>query len=167
MLPRMAIVTPLDLPEPDPLEDLSLPGWLYHDPEYHMVEMERVMRPSWQVVCHVSDIAAPGDWRTTVKVTLWLPAAGLTVPPPAPNVCPRIWTWALVARTIWTWWRVLFGAVDGRPAVGHPARPYHTHISPRESRAHRALHAPITPGAPRARSRRIPAQSLTRAAEIA
>ncbi|MEA3061975.1 MAG: hypothetical protein QOJ94_1756 [Sphingomonadales bacterium] len=47
-------------PEPE----LSLPGWLYHDPEYYAVEMERVIRPSWQVVCHDSEIPAPGDWRT-------------------------------------------------------------------------------------------------------
>ncbi len=26
--------------------------------------MTRVMRPSWQVVCHTSDIAKPGDWQT-------------------------------------------------------------------------------------------------------
>jgi len=47
-------------PEPE----LSLPGWLYHDPEYFAVEMERVIRPSWQVVCHESEIPDPGDWRT-------------------------------------------------------------------------------------------------------
>jgi phenylpropionate dioxygenase-like ring-hydroxylating dioxygenase large terminal subunit len=47
-------------PEPE----LSLPGWLYRDREYFEVEMERVIRPSWQVVCHASDIPAPGDWRT-------------------------------------------------------------------------------------------------------
>jgi phenylpropionate dioxygenase-like ring-hydroxylating dioxygenase large terminal subunit len=44
--------------------ELSLPGWLYRDPEFFAVEMERVIRPSWQVVCHASDVAAPGDWRT-------------------------------------------------------------------------------------------------------
>jgi phenylpropionate dioxygenase-like ring-hydroxylating dioxygenase large terminal subunit len=47
-------------PEPE----LSLPGWIYSDPEFHALEMERVIRPSWQVVCHASDIPAPGDWRT-------------------------------------------------------------------------------------------------------
>lgn len=47
----------------DPLEDQSLPGWLYHDAEYHSVEMARVLRPAWQVVCHQSDLAQPGDWR--------------------------------------------------------------------------------------------------------
>jgi phenylpropionate dioxygenase-like ring-hydroxylating dioxygenase large terminal subunit len=47
-------------PEPE----LSLPGWIYRDPEYFAVEMERVIRPSWQVVGHASDIPAAGDWRT-------------------------------------------------------------------------------------------------------
>lgn len=26
--------------------------------------MARVIRPSWQIVCHESDLAAPGDYRT-------------------------------------------------------------------------------------------------------
>jgi len=47
----------------DPDEGWSLPAWVYRDPEFHAVEMERVMRPSWQVVCHESDIANPGDWQ--------------------------------------------------------------------------------------------------------
>jgi carnitine monooxygenase subunit len=45
-------------------EDFGLPGWVYHDPEYHAVEMERVIRPAWQIVCHVSDIPNPGDYET-------------------------------------------------------------------------------------------------------
>jgi phenylpropionate dioxygenase-like ring-hydroxylating dioxygenase large terminal subunit len=53
--PRLAAV-----PEPE----LSLPGWIYRDAEFFEVEMERVVRPSWQVVCHASDIPAPGDWRS-------------------------------------------------------------------------------------------------------
>ncbi|MEA3054279.1 MAG: hypothetical protein QOG72_3182 [Sphingomonadales bacterium] len=47
-------------PEPE----LSLPGWIYRDPEFHQVEMERVIRPSWQIVCHSGEIPAVGDWRT-------------------------------------------------------------------------------------------------------
>ena len=49
---------------PVPGPELSLPGWVYRDPEYFAVEMERLIRPSWQIVCHESDIPAPGDWRT-------------------------------------------------------------------------------------------------------
>jgi len=45
-------------------EMLSLPGWLYHDPEYFAVEMARVIRPGWQILCHVNDIAEAGAWRT-------------------------------------------------------------------------------------------------------
>ena len=26
--------------------------------------MERLIRPAWQIVCHDSDMPAPGDWRT-------------------------------------------------------------------------------------------------------
>ncbi|MBV8239007.1 MAG: aromatic ring-hydroxylating dioxygenase subunit alpha [Sphingomonas sp.] len=44
--------------------DFSLPGWIYTDPEFYEVEMARVIRPSWQIVCHESDLARPGDWRT-------------------------------------------------------------------------------------------------------
>ncbi|MES2096017.1 MAG: aromatic ring-hydroxylating dioxygenase subunit alpha [Pseudomonadota bacterium] len=52
----------LDAPDPD--ADWSLPGWLYTDPEFLEVESARVLRPSWQIVCHVSDIANPGDFHT-------------------------------------------------------------------------------------------------------
>ncbi len=59
---------PLDKSEPHLVglngPEVSLPGWLYRDPEYHEVEMERLIRPSWQIVCHQSDLAAEGDWRT-------------------------------------------------------------------------------------------------------
>jgi phenylpropionate dioxygenase-like ring-hydroxylating dioxygenase large terminal subunit len=48
----------------DPDEGWSLPAWVYGDPEFHKVEAERVFRPSWQIVCHVSDVAKPGDWHT-------------------------------------------------------------------------------------------------------
>lgn len=48
----------------DLLEGWSLPAWTYHDEEFHQVELDRVFRPSWQVVCHISDIAGPGDWHT-------------------------------------------------------------------------------------------------------
>ncbi|MDB5672595.1 MAG: aromatic ring-hydroxylating dioxygenase subunit alpha, partial [Alphaproteobacteria bacterium] len=44
--------------------ELSLPGWIYRDPEFFEVEMSRVIRPAWQIVCHANDITAPGDWRT-------------------------------------------------------------------------------------------------------
>src|SRR4051812_37337205 len=48
----------------DPDAALSLPAWLYTDPEYHALEVERVIRPSWQIVCHASDVPGPGDYHT-------------------------------------------------------------------------------------------------------
>ena len=60
----MSLVSPSPLRDrPDPDADWGLPGWLYTDPEYFTVEMAKVMRPSWQVVCHLSDIAEPGDYH--------------------------------------------------------------------------------------------------------
>ena len=56
------MATAVPLPETDPLEGWSLPGWLYHDAEYFGVEMDRLIRPSPQIVCHLSDIPAAGDW---------------------------------------------------------------------------------------------------------
>jgi carnitine monooxygenase subunit len=48
----------------DPLEGWSLPAWTYDDPDFFAAEVEQVFRPSWQVVCHESDIPNIGDWRT-------------------------------------------------------------------------------------------------------
>jgi len=48
----------------DPDADFSLPGWIYNDPEFHALELERIFRPSWQIVCHVNEIRAPGEYRT-------------------------------------------------------------------------------------------------------
>ena len=48
----------------DPDEGWSLPAWTYSDPEFFAAEAARVMRPSWQVVCHVSDVPHVGDWHT-------------------------------------------------------------------------------------------------------
>jgi phenylpropionate dioxygenase-like ring-hydroxylating dioxygenase large terminal subunit len=48
----------------DPLDGWSLPAWTYSDPEFFEAEKERVFVPSWQVVCHQSDVPGPGDWHT-------------------------------------------------------------------------------------------------------
>ena len=48
----------------DQLEDMSLPGWLYHDPEFLEAEKRAFLRAAPQVVCHESEIAEPGEWRT-------------------------------------------------------------------------------------------------------
>ena len=43
---------------------LSLPAWIYRDSEFLEAERERVFRPSWQVVCHLSDIPTAGSYHT-------------------------------------------------------------------------------------------------------
>lgn len=48
----------------DPLDDWGLPAWTYHDADFYAVERERIFRPSWQIVCHDSDIPNAGDWFT-------------------------------------------------------------------------------------------------------
>jgi carnitine monooxygenase subunit len=48
--------------EEDPLAGLSLPGWLYHDDGFFAAEQRAFLRAAPQVVCHASDIPAPGDW---------------------------------------------------------------------------------------------------------
>ena len=49
---------------PDPLDDLSLPGWLYHDQSFFEAEKKAFLRATPQVVCHESEIPDAGDWRT-------------------------------------------------------------------------------------------------------
>jgi phenylpropionate dioxygenase-like ring-hydroxylating dioxygenase large terminal subunit len=64
----VANTTPADTPLPphthDPDAEWSLPAWIYRDPEYFELEMTRVLRPAWQIVCHLSDIPAPGSFHT-------------------------------------------------------------------------------------------------------
>ena len=51
-------------PTPDALDGMSLPGWLYCDPEFFEAEKKAFLRATPQVVCHESEIAEPGEWRT-------------------------------------------------------------------------------------------------------
>ncbi len=44
-------------------EDYGLPAWAYTDPDMLAAEAQRIFRRSWQIICHVSDIPAPGDWH--------------------------------------------------------------------------------------------------------
>ena len=48
----------------DPLDGMSLPGWLYHDEEFLAAEKHAFLRAAPQVVCHESEIASPGEWRS-------------------------------------------------------------------------------------------------------
>jgi phenylpropionate dioxygenase-like ring-hydroxylating dioxygenase large terminal subunit len=43
---------------------LSLPAWIYDDPEFFELEKQHVFRRSWQLLCHVNDIPARGDYHT-------------------------------------------------------------------------------------------------------
>ena len=48
----------------DPLDNLSLPGWLYFDPEFFEAEKAAFLRSAPQVVCHESELVEPGEWRS-------------------------------------------------------------------------------------------------------
>ncbi|RVT43625.1 aromatic ring-hydroxylating oxygenase subunit alpha [Sphingobium algorifonticola] len=48
----------------DPLAGWSLPAWTYDDPDFFRAEQARIFASSWQIVCHVSDIAAKGAWHS-------------------------------------------------------------------------------------------------------
>jgi phenylpropionate dioxygenase-like ring-hydroxylating dioxygenase large terminal subunit/AcrR family transcriptional regulator len=52
------------LPATDPALKLTLPAWVYHSEEFHALEREHVFVPSWQVVCHVSELPETGDYVT-------------------------------------------------------------------------------------------------------
>ncbi len=45
-------------------EGLSLPAWIYHDPEFFELEKRAIFRSAWQLVCHVNDIPACGDFHS-------------------------------------------------------------------------------------------------------
>jgi phenylpropionate dioxygenase-like ring-hydroxylating dioxygenase large terminal subunit len=60
MASRLRSITP----GTDPLEGTSLPGWLYFDPEFFEAEKHAFLRAAPQVVCHESEIAQPGEWRS-------------------------------------------------------------------------------------------------------
>lgn len=42
----------------------GLPAWTYHNDTLHELEMQEVFLNHWQVMGHVSDVAAPGDYLT-------------------------------------------------------------------------------------------------------
>lgn len=41
----------------------SLPAWTYLDDDFLALEREHIFMPSWQIVCHVADLPAPGDYQ--------------------------------------------------------------------------------------------------------
>jgi phenylpropionate dioxygenase-like ring-hydroxylating dioxygenase large terminal subunit len=42
----------------------ALPAWTYHHPEMARLEYERILKPSWQILCHINAIPNPGDYMT-------------------------------------------------------------------------------------------------------
>lgn len=42
----------------------TLPSWLYHSPGFLELEQEHLFLPSWQVVCHISDLPKAGAYAT-------------------------------------------------------------------------------------------------------
>src|SRR5919107_1901849 len=48
----------------DPLDGMSSPGWLYFDPDFFRAEKRAFLRAAPQVVCHESEIAKAGEWRS-------------------------------------------------------------------------------------------------------
>src|SRR5436305_4696397 len=48
----------------DPLDGMSLPGWLYYEPAFLEAEKKAFLRAAPQVVCHESEIREPGEWRS-------------------------------------------------------------------------------------------------------
>ena len=42
----------------------GLPAWVYSHPELLRLEYQRILKPSWQIACHVSQIPTAGDYIT-------------------------------------------------------------------------------------------------------
>src|SRR5712671_722911 len=42
----------------------ALPAWVYNNAELTRLELERILMPSWQIVCHVNSIPKTGDYET-------------------------------------------------------------------------------------------------------
>ena len=40
----------------------TLPAWVYSSEEFHELEREHLFLSSWQIVCHVSEVAETGDY---------------------------------------------------------------------------------------------------------
>src|SRR5579859_4540522 len=42
----------------------ALPSWVYNHGELTRLELERILLPSWQIVCHINSIPKAGDYET-------------------------------------------------------------------------------------------------------
>ena len=48
----------------DDFSHLTLPGWTYHNAEFHELEKEYLFLSNWMLVCHVSEVPNAGDFAT-------------------------------------------------------------------------------------------------------
>lgn len=44
--------------------ETGLPAWVYTDPEFLALERQSIFAPSWQIICHESDVAERGQFAT-------------------------------------------------------------------------------------------------------
>ena len=47
-----------------PTLPLTLPAWAYTSEEFHRLEVEKIHRPAWHLVCHVNEMKSLGDYVT-------------------------------------------------------------------------------------------------------
>jgi phenylpropionate dioxygenase-like ring-hydroxylating dioxygenase large terminal subunit len=52
------------LPEAPAHQAYALPAWVYNNAELTRLELQRILLPSWQIVCHVNSIPKGGDYVT-------------------------------------------------------------------------------------------------------
>jgi phenylpropionate dioxygenase-like ring-hydroxylating dioxygenase large terminal subunit/AcrR family transcriptional regulator len=56
--PARARIAPVTAPGPRQ----TLPAWIYHSEEFHALEREKLFLPSWQIVCHASELPETGSY---------------------------------------------------------------------------------------------------------
>ncbi|MBK7904919.1 MAG: aromatic ring-hydroxylating dioxygenase subunit alpha [Proteobacteria bacterium] len=61
---KSATVERSDLRSTVPVPARAMPAWIYNHPEMTRLELERILLPSWQVLCHVSQLRHAGDYVT-------------------------------------------------------------------------------------------------------
>lgn len=50
--------------EPPRAAPRALPPWVYNHAEMTRLEFERILKPSWQIACHINSVPRPGDYLT-------------------------------------------------------------------------------------------------------
>ena len=56
--------TAAKLPATPAVQCYALPAWVYNNADLTRLELQRVLLPSWQIVCHVNSIPQSGDYVT-------------------------------------------------------------------------------------------------------